>query len=250
MKQLTGIVIGAGSRGADAYASYALVYPKELKIVGVAEPNPIRRENLAINHNIPKNYEYNDWKDLLEQPRFADIAIITTQDKMHYEPAMYAMKQGYHILLEKPMATLEEECRNLVKTSEKTGVILQICHVLRYTKLFSTLKEIIDSGKLGDIININYSINLGYWIYAHSFVRGSWRNQEETSPMILAKACHDFDILYWFAGADPVKISSFARSSYLTSENRPKGATKRCTDGCPHSNICHYNALNFYLKTV
>jgi len=249
MKQLTGIVIGAGNRGADAYASYSLLFPNELKIVSVAEPNPIRRENLASNHKIPKNFEYNDWKDILEKPRFADIAIIATQDKMHYEPAMTAMKQGYHVLLEKPMAVTEEECRNLVKTSEKVGIILQICHVLRYTRLFNTLKEIIDSRKLGRIININYSINLAHWIYAHSFVRGSWRNQLETSPMILAKACHDFDILYWFANADPIKISSFARSSYLTRENRPKGATKRCTDGCPHLNDCHYNAINLYLKT-
>ncbi|MFX1327015.1 MAG: Gfo/Idh/MocA family protein [Promethearchaeota archaeon] len=250
MKKLSGIVIGAGNRGADAYASYALAFPKELKIVSVAEPNPIRRENLAVSHKIPKNYEYNDWKEILEQPKFADIAIITTQDKMHYEPAIKAMKQGYHVLLEKPMATTEAECRNLAKTSEEAGVILQICHVLRYTKLFSTLKEIIDSGKLGEIININYSINLSHWIYAHSFVRGSWRNQLETSPMILAKACHDFDILYWFAGADPLKISSFARTSYLTSENRPEGATERCTDGCPYSNRCHYNAIDSYLKTV
>jgi len=250
MKKLTGILIGAGNRGADAYASFALSHPKELKIVSVAEPNTIRREKLVIDHKIPKKYEFNDWKDILEKPKFADIAIITTQDKMHYDPAISAMNQGYHVLLEKPMATTEEECRNLVKTSEKTGVILQICHVLRYTKFFSTLKEIIDSGKLGEIININYSINLGYWIYAHSFVRGNWRNQKEASPMILAKACHDFDILYWFANADPIKISSFARSSYLTSENRHKGTTKRCTDGCPHSNICHYNAINFYLKTV
>ncbi|MFX0027445.1 MAG: Gfo/Idh/MocA family protein, partial [Candidatus Hermodarchaeota archaeon] len=250
MKQLRGIIIGAGNRGADAYGSYALAFPKELKIVGVAEPNIIRREKLAISHNLPKQNEYYDWKDILDQPRFADIAIITTQDKMHYEPAMNAMKKGYHVLLEKPMAITEEECRNLVKTSKETGIILQICHVLRYTKLFTTLKEIIDSGKLGEIININYSINLGYWIYAHSFVRGSWRNQIETSPMILAKACHDFDILYWFAGADPIKISSFARSSYLASENRPKGATERCIDGCHHLNTCHYNAINLYLKTV
>ena len=250
MKQLTGIVIGAGNRGADAYASYALTHPNKLKIVSVAEPNTIRREKLANNHNIPKNLEFNDWKGALEKPRFADLAIITTQDQMHYKPAMNAMKKGYHVLLEKPMATTEEECRNLVQTSEKMGIILQICHVLRYTKLFSKLKEIIDSGKLGEIININYSINLGHWIYAHSFVRGNWRDQRETSPMILAKACHDFDILYWFAGANPVKISSFARKSYLTSKNRPKDATKRCSDGCPHSNVCHYNAINLYLKTV
>jgi len=250
MQQLTGIVIGAGNRGADAYASYALAHPKELKIVGVAEPNPIRREMLATNHNIPKDCEYNDWKGILEEPKFADIAIITTQDKMHYEPAMSAMKQGYHILLEKPMATTEEECRNLAKASEEMGVILQICHVLRYTKLFSTLKKIIDSGKLGEIININYAINLGHWIYAHSFVRGSWRNQKETSPIILAKACHDFDILYWFASAYPLKISSFARPTYLKSDNRPKGATRRCTDECPYQNLCHYNAVNFYLKAV
>ncbi len=249
MKQLKAIVIGAGNRGADAYGSYALYAPKELEIIGVAEPNPKRLTIFAEAHNIPENNQVKDWNELLERPKFADIAIITTQDKMHYQPAMEAMKKGYHVLLEKPMATTEVECRSLVETAEKEGVILQICHVLRYTKLFSKIREILNSGKLGKIININYAINLGHWIYAHSFVRGSWRNQKETSPMILAKACHDFDILYWFIGANPIKISSFAHPPYLINENRPKGAPDRCIDGCPYLNSCHYNAIDMYFKT-
>lgn len=250
MKQLTAIVIGAGNRGADAYASYALEYPKELKIVGVAEPHPIKRKNLAKLHHIHQVNQFEDWNKIFGKDKFADIAIITTQDQMHFDPAIKAMELGYHVLLEKPMATSEEDCRKLVETSERKKIILQICHVLRYTRFFSTIKEIIDSGKLGQIININYSINLGYWIYAHSFVRGSWRNKKETSPMILAKACHDFDILYWLVETRPVKISSFARPSYLMKENRPIGAPDRCIDGCPYYKTCQYNAINMYLKTV
>ncbi len=250
MDQLTAIVIGAGDRGAHAYASYALEYPKELKIVGVAEPNAIRRNNLANAHHIKQENQLNEWRDVFDRPKFADFIILTTNDQMHFEPATKAMEQGYHVLLEKPMATKVEECRQLVETAEKRGIILQIGHVLRYTKLFSKIKEIIDSGKLGKITAINYSIDLSYWVYAHSFVRGTWRDSKETSPMILAKACHDMDMLYWFAGADPVKISSFSSPSYLTKKNRPEGAPNRCTDGCPHLNTCQYNAIDFYLKSV
>lgn len=230
MKQLTAIVIGAGSRGADAYASYALINPGELKIVGVAEPHDTRRNLLSEAHMIDQEHQFKDWKDIFKIPKFGDIAIITTQDKIHFEPTMLAMEKGYHVLLEKPMATTELECRKLVEASEEKGVILQICHVLRYTWLFSKIKEIIDSGRIGNIININYSINLGHWIYAHSFVRANWRNQVKTSPMILAKACHDLDIIYWFVGAEPTKISSFARVSYLKESNRPKNTPERCID--------------------
>jgi len=250
MRQLTGIIIGAGDRGANAYGSYALRFPKEFKIVGVADPIPTRREALSKDHNIIGENQFSNWKEAFEKPKFADIAIITTQDAMHFGPTMAAMEKGYHILLEKPMATTEEECRKMVETAEKTGVILQVGHVLRYTKLYAKIKKIIDSGELGTIMDINYSINFGHWLFAHAYVRGKWQNSKVTSPMILTKGCHDFDILYWFVGAKPVKISSFLRPSYLLSENRPEGAPDRCTDGCPYLDTCQYNAIDIYFKAI
>jgi predicted dehydrogenase len=249
-KSITAIVCGAGNRGRDAYGRYAEKYSDKIKIIGVAEPNPTRLENFANIHKIPENRRYNSWENILAEDKFADAAIITTQDNMHTQPALLAMERGYDVLLEKPMANKLNECIQLVKKAQETGKHLQICHVLRYTDFYSTIYNIIQSGKLGKLINIECKENVSYWHYSHSYIRGNWRNSEESSPMILAKCCHDLDLLYWMVGVPPKKINSFGNLLFYKKENAPEGAPKRCLDGCPHANNCIYYAPFIYIYNI
>jgi predicted dehydrogenase len=245
-KYLTGIVIGAGERGRDAYAPYLLKHPEEGKIIAVAEPKDARRAIFAKKYKILAENQFTDYNEVLSKPKFADFVIVTTQDQMHVEPAVMAMEQGYDVLLEKPMALTEADCRQLTEVSERTGKLLQICHVLRYSPFFHTVKEIIDRGELGKVVTIQHSENVAHWHYAHSYCRGNWRNSATSSPMILAKSCHDMDLLYWFAGANPAKITSLARPTELCEKNKPEGAPLYCIEGCPHSSTCQYDAVPFY----
>ncbi|MHA2074752.1 MAG: Gfo/Idh/MocA family protein, partial [Candidatus Hodarchaeales archaeon] len=207
-KMVAAVVIGAGNRGKDVYAKYALDHPNELEITAVAEPNPERRKKLAESHKIPSEYQFETWEQLLNQPKLADVAFICTQDQMHSQPALRALEQGYDVLLEKPMSTTLKDCINLVKKSKETGRQLRIAHVLRYNRFFQTIYDIIQSGKLGEIITIDHRENVSYYHMAHSFVRGNWARRDKSSPMILAKSCHDLDILYWLVGENPSYISS------------------------------------------
>jgi predicted dehydrogenase len=161
-KPITAIVIGAGSRGRDAYGSYAVAHSDKLKILGVAEPVEARRNRFAEIHGLTENC-YTTWEEILNKPKFADAAIVTTQDNMHTEPALLAMDQGYDVLLEKPMSNKLEDCVQLVNKSEETGKHLQICHVLRYTDFYSTVYNAIQSGKIGDLINIECKENVSFW---------------------------------------------------------------------------------------
>jgi predicted dehydrogenase len=244
---LTGIVIGAGDRGGHAYPSYLHKRPGEARMVAVAEPVAAHRNAFARRYGVPSEGLFEDYRDLLAQPRLADFALIATPDALHREPALLAMARGYHVLLEKPMAQRESECRELVAAAEQSDGILQVCHVLRYAPFFDTLKQIVASGELGDVVTIQHSENVSYWHYAHSYCRGSWRNSAESSPMILAKSCHDLDILYWLADADPVQLTSLARPTELCSKNQPEGAPAFCIDGCPHADRCPYDATAMYL---
>ena len=133
------------------------------------------------------------------------------------------------------------------ETARKRGKVLSVCHVLRYTPFFSKIKELLDKGCIGRLISIQHNENVGYWHYAHSFVRGNWRNSEDSSPMILAKSCHDMDIMLWLAGADCRSISSYGSLTHFKSENAPEGAPYRCMDGCPVQNECPYYAPRLYL---
>ncbi len=242
------VLIGAGDRGYSAYGPYALAYPGEIRFVAVAEPHDVRRARFAQAHSVPPERRFHTWKDLLAQGQMADAAVICTLDDLHVGPTIAALEAGYDVLLEKPMATTVEDCVRLVQTAERSGRILMLCHVLRYTSFFSTLHDIIASGRLGDIITVEHRENVSFWHAAHSYVRGNWRNSR-LSPMILAKCCHDFDILFWNLGAVK-RLSSFGSLLHYRAENAPPGAPERCTDGCPHEAECPWFAPRLYLQLI
>ena len=246
MKPITAVVLGAGSRG-SIYAGYAKEHPEELRIVAIAEPRRDRLDALAEDVNVPEEYRFACWEALLSQPKLADCAFICTLDDDHIAPALKAMELGYHILLEKPMSNKEAECRVIVETARKTGRTLAVCHVLRYTPFYMTLKALVDAGEVGQVTTINQIENVGYWHQAHSFVRGNWRNSQETSPMLLQKSCHDMDIILWLMGSRCTQVQSFGSLGHFTPENAPEGAAKRCLDGCPHMETCPYSAPKLYM---
>ena len=245
MKKLTAVVVGFGGRGA-AYASYAADHPEELEIVAVAEAHAGRRQTAKERHRLPDDRIYNTWEDLAAQPKMADFAIIGTQDHMHYGPAMALIEKGYHLLLEKPMAPTPEECLAITRAAEEKGVHVVVCHVLRFTRFWRAVKKIIDDGRLGRVMTVIHMENVGHIHQSHSFVRGHWRNSKESNCMILAKSCHDMDLLQWLVGRKCVRVQSFGSLSHFCRENQPQGAPERCTDGCPVADTCHYNAVKLY----
>lgn len=246
-KPITVITIGAGSRG-NTYGDYGLQFPNELNIVGVAEPNPIRNERYAKKHAIAAQNRFTTWEDVFKQPKFADAVIISTPDDLHYKPCMKALEMGYDILLEKPIAPTEKECREILDLAKKTARIVAVCHVLRYAPYFIKLKEIIDSGELGELISIQHMEPIEHVHMAHSYVRGNWHNSKETTPIILAKSCHDLDIIRWMIGKPCKNISAFGNLKWFKESNAPKGSTNRCIDGCAVETTCPYSALKIYHK--
>jgi predicted dehydrogenase len=242
------IVIGAGSRG-WRYADYALQRPDELTIVGVAEPRSVYRDRLAADHRIPAANVVDDWRALAGRPRFADGVIIATPDALHAEPAEAFAGLGYHLLLEKPMAPSAAECRRIVAAVRSAGVIFAVCHVLRYTRYSDALKALLAAGRIGEVMSVEHLEPVGYWHQAHSFVRGNWRSAAGSSPMLLAKSCHDLDWIRYMIGKPCVQVASFGSLSHFRRDRRPAGAADRCLD-CGVEPSCPYSAKKIYLGRV
>lgn len=244
-KPVTAITLGAGARG-NVYGNYGIEYPDQLDIVGVAEPIPIRIERYAKKHNIPAANQFKTWEDVFQREKFADAVIISTPDNLHYGPCMAALKKGYDVLLEKPISPSEKECRDILKLAKQTGRIVAVCHVLRYAPYFIKLRELIQSKAIGEIISIQHFEPIGYEHMSHSFVRGNWHNSKETTPIILAKSCHDLDILKWMVNQPSRSIQAFGDLKWFKTANAPAGSTPRCTDGCQVEKTCPYSALDIY----
>ncbi|HSR33547.1 MAG TPA: Gfo/Idh/MocA family oxidoreductase [Anaerolineae bacterium] len=240
------VLIGAGNRGYDAYGPYALQHPDQIRFTAVVEPHEGRRRRFAQAHDIPPERQFWSWQDLYARGQIAEALVNCTLDRMHLASTLPALELGYKVLLEKPMSNTLEGNVRLVQSAERHARLLMICHVLRYTAFFTTLHQIVASGRLGRIITVEHRENVVYWHMAHSFVRGNWRRSEIESPMILAKCCHDMDILFWNLGAIQ-RLSSFGSLIHFRPQNAPSGAPQRCTDGCPAADDCPWYAPRLYL---
>jgi hypothetical protein len=247
-KPVTAITLGAGNRG-TVYGNFSAEFPKELKIVGVAEPIKYRNDKYAKAHKIADENCFTTWEHVFNRPKFADAIIITTPDRLHYGPCMKALEMGYDVLLEKPISPSEKECRNILELSKKKGRIVAVCHVLRYAPYFVKMKELIAKGTVGEVISVQHLEPIEHTHMAHSYVRGNWHNSKETTPIILSKSCHDLDIIKWMINKPSKQIVAMGDLKWFKIQNAPEGSTPRCTDGCKVERQCPYSAIrNYYDK--
>lgn len=244
---VTAIVLGASGRG-KLYGDYSLEHPDDLRITGIAELVELRRNIYGDKYHVPVENRVATWEEMLNRPKFADAVIIATPDHLHYAPCMKALDLGYDILLEKPIAQTDEECRRLVAYAKEKGNIVGLTHVLRYSPYFLMLKEMVSSKVIGDLISIQHFEPIEHVHMSHSYVRGSWRNAEASTPLVLAKSSHDLDILHWIVGKPCKKMVAFGDLAHFKPENAPDGAPARCTDGCPAEATCPFSALKIYYR--
>jgi predicted dehydrogenase len=247
MPEVTLALVGAGLRG-TTYARHAVATGAG-RVTAVAEPDPHRRAAAVAEFGIAPERAYPGWAELAAAGRTADAAIIATQDRQHRDPAVRLADLGHHLLLEKPMATNEAEAADIAEAAERNGILLAVCHVLRYTPYTEALKRMVDEGRIGRLVSVEHLEPVGWWHQAHSFVRGNWRRQDTSAPMLLTKSCHDVDWLIHLFGRAPARVSSFGSLSHFRAEDRPEGAAARCVD-CPLKETCAYSATRLYLDCL
>jgi predicted dehydrogenase len=246
-RPVTIALVGAGNR-ATIYARHAKAGGRAA-VVAVAEPDPVRRAAISAEHGIDDSRAFGGWQELAASPKLADAVVIATPDAMHVEPALAMAYLGYHILLEKPMASTEHGADVIVKAARDAGVLLAVCHVLRYAPYTLTLRRIIDRGAVGEIVSVEHLEPVGWWHHAHSYVRGNWRREDESSPMLLAKSVHDLDWLNHIIGRAPQRVASFGSLYHFRPEQRPTGAGDNCLD-CAVEPDCPYSAPRLYLSCL
>lgn len=245
---VTVALLGAGNRGADVYGEHLARLPGGARIVALAEPDPLRRARAAARHGVAPERTFASWTELLAGGRLADALIVATPDALHLAPTKAALALGYHCLLEKPIAPTLAEVLELAEAARALPGRVTVAHVLRHARFFRTLKELLDAGRIGELMNVQHTENIGHWHFAHSYVRGNWRREADASPMILAKACHDLDLLRWLVGRPCERVSSYGGLRHFRPENAPAGSTERCLDGCAVERTCPYSAPRIYLE--
>ncbi len=247
-KPIRAIIVGAGHR-ALIYASYALERPDKLQIVGVADPIESRRIKAQEIHKFSDDMMFTSAEELASKGKLADAVINGTMDKQHVETSLPLLEAGYDILLEKPFAVNEDEMWELNKAAKKYKRTVCICHVLRFAPFYSEIKQRILDNEIGDIINIQLTEHVNYHHLAVSYITGKWGNEEECgTTMLMAKCCHDVDIMVWLMNhTSPKYVSSFGSDFQFDESKKPEGAGTRCMVDCEIENECLYSAKKLYI---
>lgn len=236
-------IVGAGSRG-TGYARRAVA--EGATITAVVEPDPERLAAFLAEFSEQPIERFDVWQDIAARAdRVADAVVVATPDRLHADPAIGLAEAGYHLLLEKPIAPTEEESARIVRAAEDAGVMLAVCHVMRYSAYSRTLKRLLEDGAIGQLVSVEHLEPIGWWHFAHSYVRGNWAREEESGPMLLTKSSHDIDWLSYIVGLPAERVSSFGSLLHFRPENKPAEAAARCLD-CPLQNTCAYSATTIY----
>ncbi|MDR2046490.1 MAG: Gfo/Idh/MocA family oxidoreductase [Clostridiales bacterium] len=238
-------ILGLGNRG-RRYA-YQLKRCPNAEITAVCEKKPEHLEGARLYLDLPPQNAFLSDAEFFSRGKLADAIVIATQDRDHYGHAVAALNAGYHVLLEKPVSPALSECEEIAALARKKNLAVVVCHVLRYSPFYNEIKRTIDSGAIGDIVSVNDTENVGYWHFSHSYVRGNWRREDETGPSILAKCCHDLDIIYYFTGQKCAEVFSSGSRKLFLPRNMPDGAADYCLAPCPRAKTCPYDVKKIYL---
>ncbi|KAJ3024613.1 UNVERIFIED_CONTAM: hypothetical protein HDU68_007958 [Siphonaria sp. JEL0065] len=247
MSPVTILVVGAGQRG-NVYGNFCLTNPTLAKVVAVCESDPKRQSNYAKSHQIATENIYNNYLDI--PAGLAQAAIISTLDQSHADIVVRLAGLGYHLMCEKPMAVSLDDCERMKQAVLKSKVLFACGHVLRYSPYTRALKSVLDSGEIGEIVNIVHIEPVGWYHFAHSFVRGNWRNEADTSFSLMTKCCHDLDLLLHYMTPNKAKrVSSFGGLYHFKKEGKPKeaGNATNCLD-CKVKDSCPYSATQLYVE--
>jgi predicted dehydrogenase len=244
-KDLTFAILGLGGRG-NGFSNVLHAQPELGRVVAIADPDAEKRAKIGDRHGIPAERRFTDYQALLAQPKLADAIINTTMDQMHRPSAVPALDKGYHMLLEKPMATSLDDCKAIDAARRRNKAIVSICHSMRYSVIFAEIKRLVSAGTIGDIVSLDQLEAVEHTHQAHSFVRGNWGNESRSTFMLMAKSCHDIDYITYLIGKPCHRVSSFGSLTKFRKDHMPKGAPARCIDGCPAEATCAYSTYKLY----
>jgi len=254
MKQVRIIIVGNGER-ASCYCKYAISDPERLKIEAIVDPDERKLNEGKLLYGVPEEKLFRSVEDCVayydKNGKVADGVLNCTMDEMHYKTAMPFLQRGYNMLIEKPVVNNLRDLLEIKRVAEKNGCLLMVCHVLRYTPFYRAIKRVVLSGEIGEIMLMETSENVGVAHSSNSYIRGKWNSREKCgSSMLLAKCCHDLDLLCWLNDkAVPTEVASFGGRDFIIPEKAPAGAGTRCLVDCPHVHDCIYSAESIYVKT-
>ena len=220
-KILQAAIIGCGMRSRFVIAKFQQELKEKLKIQAFYDPNPESIALAAECWKIPGLKSEESMEKAITRPD-VDVVMIFSPNAFHCQAILAALAARKKVFSEKPLATTLDDCRKIIAAEKESGIPIMTGFVLRYSPLYRKIKELLDSGSFGRIINIAASENRESSGGGHSMCADyGWRRfRDQAGPYLLEKCSHDLDLLNWFAGAVPVRAAAFCGLDYFVPANQ------------------------------
>ena len=209
MKKIYTGIIGCGAISPIHADAVRLLENAELLYVADIDPNRAK----AAAEKYQCRYVA-DYSILLANPDI-EVVHLCLPHYLHAPVAIEFLKAGKHVLTEKPMGMNVQQCEEMIRVSEKTGKTLGVCFQNRYHDTSTHVKELIDSGSMGQVLGarafVTWERNKDY--YTSSPWRGTW--EKEGGSLLMNQAIHTLDLLQWFMG-EVADVRGIARTHFLT----------------------------------
>jgi predicted dehydrogenase len=228
-------VIGAGARG-ETFARQLYQEHPHARLFGMCDVDANRLDQFCTYCELGETPQFTDTDVFLSQPGL-DAVIITTPEWTHADIAIAALDAGKHIYLEKAMAQNSHECRRIMRAHEHSSARAFLGFNMRVVKVFAKLKEVVDSGVLGQIVHISGLEQL-HVAHGAAFMRRYHRHSARSGGLLNTKCAHDLDLLQWLIGHEHkvTRVSSFGGTAIFTPDKQP---AKYCHE-CPRQWECPY----------
>ena len=237
------VFAGSSSRALWMYAKP--MASEELKDVtelcGVFDINPGRAAEFVkiVGMDMPI---YTDFDKMIEETK-PDYVIVTTVDAYHSDYIIRALELGCNVITEKPMTTDENKCNAILEAKEKYGKEVIVTFNYRFAPFKTKIKEIIDSGVIGDIYSVHFEwlldrvMKLG--AHGASYFRRWNARMAKSSGLLVHKSTHHFDLVNWWIGQKPKRVSAFGKLNLYGAKNAKFQNTTRCCE-CPYAKECEF----------
>ena len=228
-------IVGSGYRGLYMFGKRlsSETYKQSVDLVGVCDPNRKRAEFFSAESG--GTPVYTDYKVMLDTAK-PDVVIVSTIDAVHDEYIVKALERGIQVISEKPMTIDPARSRRIQEAEKRTGINVKVVFNMRYMPLQRKIKEVIASGRIGEV----QAVNMEWYLdtrHGADYFRRWHRHMDKSGGLLVHKSTHHFDLINWWLDDRPQSVQANGDLVFYGPNRDYQGV--RC-QGCPHQDKCEF----------
>lgn len=245
-------IVGTGHRSYLYIDAIVRDFPDVAQLVAFCDTNQTRMD--VANRHIKESfgatelptYRHDRFAEMISEQR-PDKIIVASIDATHHYYIQAAMENGCDVITEKPMTIDAEKCQTVVDTIERTHRDLRVVFNARYAPRNTKVKEVLQSGAIGQVLSVHFEWLLDT-IHGADYFRRWHRDKANSGGLLVHKSTHHFDLINWWIDSRPETVFAFGRLAFYGRENAKARGVKKFYERARGSDAAHNDPFALHLE--